>query len=63
MGRKALLLTSSLGMLVAMVTAASLIVGFGLETEGEGEGGGGAVGAAVVVFVCLFVFFFACGWG
>ena len=57
-GRKALLLSSSLGMLFSMATAATLILAFQVE-----EGGSRAVGYIVVILICFFVFNFAYGWG
>jgi hypothetical protein len=59
LGRKSLLLLGGLGMLITMVTSATLIVVFQIED-------GGSTSAAeyiVVAFICLFMFAFTYGWG
>ena len=60
-GRKALLLLGSLGMLLSILTAGTIIL---VWRVGEADSGGvNIAGYVVVVFVCFFVFNFAYGWG
>lgn len=60
MGRKALLLLGGTGMLISMITAATVLLVSGIE---EDEDGSSVAGYVTVTLICIFVFNFAYGWG